>query len=82
MYNPSLREEPRHLPAEVIPLKQESSILDWLESTGRLIARDVHDPDSYLDDEDVEISELMSGDEVTYDLDDDDIDDDDIDLDE
>ncbi|HIK27717.1 MAG: DUF3134 domain-containing protein [Oscillatoriaceae bacterium SKW80] len=82
MYNPSLREEPRHLPAQIIPLKQESSILDWLESTGRLLARDVHEPDSYLDDDDVEISELMSGDEVAYDLEDEELEDEDLDLEE
>jgi hypothetical protein len=79
MHNPSLREEPRHRPAEVIPLQQETSLLDWLENTGRLIARDVHEGDSFLDNEQ-EISELMSVEEGTYDFDDDD--DDEIDLDD
>ena len=45
MYNPSLRQIPRHLPADVIPLKQQSSLLDWLESNNRLLARDVQEPD-------------------------------------
>ena len=74
-YNPSLREEPRSQRAAVIPLKQESSILDWLESTGRLLARDSKDVD-YLDD-DEEIADLMGADDNAFDLDDDD---DDIDL--
>ncbi len=71
MNNPSLREEPRDQLAEVIPLKQESSLLDWLESNNRLIARDTSDSD-YTDDEE-EISELMGVDEGGYDDDDDDI---------
>lgn len=73
MYNPSLREEPREQLADVIPVKQESSLLDWLEANGRLVARDVVD-DSYLDDEE-EIVELMGGDDGGFD-DDDDLDDD------
>jgi hypothetical protein len=78
MYNPSLRQEDRSQRAPIIPLQHESSILDWLESSGRLIARDVNDPD-YLEDEE-EISELMAVDDSAYDLDDDD--DDALDLDE
>ncbi|HEY9672216.1 MAG TPA: DUF3134 domain-containing protein [Waterburya sp.] len=74
MYNPSLREEPREQLADVIPVKQESSLLDWLEANGRLVARDVVD-DSYLDDEE-EIVELMGGDDGGFDDDDDDLDDD------
>lgn len=70
MYNPSLRRTPRHEPADVIPLKQETSILDWLQSTGRLLARDAHDPDFIIDEE--EISELMSVEDSGYDEDDDD----------
>ncbi|HEY9876451.1 MAG TPA: DUF3134 domain-containing protein [Candidatus Obscuribacterales bacterium] len=79
MYNPSLRREHRHEPAAVIPIKQETSILDWLEDTGRLLARDDQE-DSFLEDEE-EITELMGVDDTVYDdLDDDD--DDVIDLDE
>ncbi|HEY9794766.1 MAG TPA: DUF3134 family protein, partial [Leptolyngbyaceae cyanobacterium] len=40
MYNPSLREEPREQLAEVIPVKQETSLLDWLEASDRLLARE------------------------------------------
>jgi hypothetical protein len=69
VYNPSLREESRNRRAAVIPAKQESSILDWLERTGRLLARDNAEFD-YLEDEE-EISELMGNDD-SFDLDDDD----------
>lgn len=75
VYNPSLREEPRNQRAAVIPLKQEASILDWLENSGRLLARDNSEFD-FLDDEE-EISELMGADDGSFDLDDDD---DDLDL--
>lgn len=74
MYNPSLREEPREQLADVIPVRQETSLLDWLETNGRLIARDSQD-DAFLEDEE-EISELMGVDDSSYDDDDDDLDDD------
>ncbi|KGF72333.1 hypothetical protein DO97_09540 [Neosynechococcus sphagnicola sy1] len=70
VYNPSLREEPREQRAAVIPLKPGASILNWLESSGRLLARDGHDFDYPADGE--EISELMGGDDNTYEVDDDD----------
>ncbi|WP_445635708.1 DUF3134 domain-containing protein [Nostoc sp. DSM 114161] len=72
MLNSPLREEPRNQRADVIPLKQESSLLDWLQSNGRLIARDVHEPD-FQDDEE-EIDSLMGVEDGIgdYDLDDDD----------
>ncbi|MCC5646602.1 DUF3134 domain-containing protein [Nostoc sp. CHAB 5824] len=71
MLNSPLREVPRNQRADVIPLKQESSLLDWLQTNGRIIARDVHEPD-FQDDEE-EIDSLMSvEDGIGYDLDDDD----------
>ncbi|OLP19097.1 hypothetical protein BST81_07770 [Leptolyngbya sp. 'hensonii'] len=71
-YNPSLREEPRSQKAPLIPLEHDSSILSWLESTGRLLARDSSEFD-YLDDEDPEISNLMTGEDGdAFDDDDDD----------
>ncbi|MDJ0706740.1 MAG: DUF3134 domain-containing protein [Leptolyngbyaceae cyanobacterium MO_188.B28] len=39
-YNPALRQEPRHQRAKVIPSRQNISILDWLDSQGRIIWRD------------------------------------------
>ncbi len=76
VHNPSLRQESRNAPASVIPLQNESSILDWLENSGRLLAREVVEI-SYGDDEE-EINELMAGEDNSFDLDDDD--DDDLDL--
>jgi hypothetical protein len=72
MYNPSLREEPREQLADVIPVQQETSLLDWLEANNRLLAREPQD-DPFLEDEQ-EISELMGVDDSAYD--DDDLDDD------
>jgi hypothetical protein len=72
MLNSPLREEPRNQRAAVIPLKQETSLLDWLQSSGRLIARDVHEQD-FLDEEE-EIESLMGVEDGIgdYDFDDDD----------
>lgn len=77
MHNPSLREEPRYKPAPTISTRQQVSILDWLNSTGRLIARE---SDSFDYEDNVEeLQELMVGDDGAYDDDDDDaaLDDDD-----
>ena len=71
MLNSPLREVARNQRADVIPLKQESSLLDWLQTNGRIIARDVHEPD--FQDDEVEIDSLMGvEDGIGYDLDDDD----------
>jgi NAD/NADP transhydrogenase alpha subunit len=70
MHNPSLREEPRHKPAPTVSTQQQVSILDWLNSTGRLIARE---SDSYEYEDNIEeLQELMVGDDGGYDDDDDD----------
>jgi hypothetical protein len=70
VYNPSLREEPRNQRAAVIPVNRDSSILDWLENSGRLLARDPSETEFLLEEE-AEISELMGSDD-SFDLDDDD----------
>ncbi|OBQ35621.1 MAG: DUF3134 family protein [Dolichospermum sp. UKL201] len=73
MLDSPLREAPRNQRASVIPLKQESSMLDWLRLGGRLIARDIHDTDSR---EDVEvISDFLGADDGIGDTDYDDDDD-------
>jgi hypothetical protein len=71
MLNSPLSEEPRNQRAPVIPLKQESSMLDWLQANGRLVARNVQESDFSEDEE--EISEFLSGEDGIgdYDLDDD-----------
>ncbi|MGB3790390.1 MAG: DUF3134 domain-containing protein [Phormidesmis sp.] len=66
-YNPSVRQIPRKDTAEVIPLQRDSSILNWLEGTGRLIPREP--VDSIGDEpEPEELADLMG----TEDKDDDD----------
>ncbi|NEP12597.1 MAG: DUF3134 domain-containing protein [Symploca sp. SIO2C1] len=70
MYNPSLREQPRDHQAEVIPLNQHTSLLNWLESQGRLLARESQD--EMLIEGEEEISELMDVDDNGYDDDDED----------
>lgn len=76
MLNPSLREIPAHEPADVIPSKQEISLIAWLESTGRLIERDTVSTTTvdYLEEEE-EIADLISVDDSAYEDDDDDDDD-------
>ncbi len=63
MKNPSLRQEPRYEPASVIPLKQDSSLLDWLEANNRLMPREGMESENekYLE-EDEEIAQLMGED--------------------
>jgi hypothetical protein len=78
MNNPALHEVSRSQPASPIPLQRDASILDWLEGTGRLLARESAEPE-YQGDE-AEITELMSGDDNSFDVDDDD--DDSLDLDD
>jgi len=77
--NPALQVQRRNQPAAVIPTQQQVSILDWLESTGRLIAREGTESTLKFDDEAEELSELMLGDDPSYVDDDDDLDDDDVD---
>ncbi|MDJ0734524.1 MAG: DUF3134 domain-containing protein [Nostocaceae cyanobacterium] len=69
MLNSPLHEQPRNQRASVIPLKQELSLLDWLQSTNRLIPREIHEQD--FSEEDEEIESLMGGDDgIGYDDDD------------
>ncbi|ESA34762.1 hypothetical protein N836_15190 [Leptolyngbya sp. Heron Island J] len=65
-YNPSVRQIPRQQHAMVIPERGDSSILRWLESTGRLIPRE---PAEVVRDEadSEEISDLMGSDDASFD---------------
>ena len=72
--NPALSQEPRYEPAIVIPLKQESSLLDWLRANNRLIPREPAEKEN-LDAAQDDVSELLSDDfeeEEDDDFDDDD----------
>lgn len=63
MHNSPLREEPREQRATVIPVKSESSLIDWLQATGRLISRDNQEPEYLLDEED-DVAGLLESDDV------------------
>lgn len=68
--NPSVRQIPRKEHAGVIPLQTDSSILNWLEGTGRLIPREPID--SVGDEpEPEELADLMGNDDKDDDDDDD-----------
>ncbi|MEL6139459.1 MAG: DUF3134 domain-containing protein [Cyanobacteria bacterium J06626_23] len=63
-YNPSVHQYPRTQHAPVIPERRNSSILKWLESTGRLISRET---DPALDEADSEeISDLMGNEDNSF----------------
>jgi hypothetical protein len=70
MLNSPLTEEPRNQRARVIPLKQEFSMLDWLQMQGRLVARNVQETEVLQEEE---ISEFLSSEDgiEDYDMDDD-----------
>ncbi|MCG8363970.1 MAG: DUF3134 domain-containing protein [Pseudanabaenales cyanobacterium] len=70
MYNPSLRQFSRQDHATVIPVQRDASILAWLEKTGRLIPRDPVEP-LPKEENSEEISDLMGGEDSSYDDDDD-----------
>ncbi|MGI8503776.1 MAG: DUF3134 domain-containing protein [Hassallia sp.] len=72
MLNSPLREEPRNQRAAVIPLKQESSLLDWLQASNRLIAREVQEADFSSGQDDVEALMGVEDGGIDYDIDDDD----------
>ena len=59
--NPALTQEPRYEPAIVIPLKQESSLIDWLKANDRLIPREPAEKEN-LDAAHDDVSELLSDD--------------------
>lgn len=71
MKNPALRKEKRYEPAPVIPLKQDGSLLDWLEANNRIIYREEReDKIINLDlSEEEEISDLIEGEDDDFDTD-------------
>ena len=58
MKNPALRKEKRYEPAPVIPLKQDGSLLDWLEDNERIIFREDTKVVAKVSLEEEEISDL------------------------
>lgn len=85
MKNPALRKEKRYEPAPVIPLKQDGSLLDWLDANNRIIYREEKEDKIMAVDlsEEEEISDLIEAEDDDFDTDLDDLDadlDDDSDL--
>jgi Protein of unknown function (DUF3134) len=72
MLNGPLHEQPRNQRATVIRTSNEFVLLEWLKSTGRLIAREPVESEHLKEVE--EISEIIDLDDLTYDNDDDDTD--------
>jgi Protein of unknown function (DUF3134) len=70
MKNPALRKEKRYEPALVIPLKQDGSLLDWLEANNRIIYREEKEekilPLGMPEDE--EISDLIEGEDDDFEV--------------
>jgi len=62
IYNPSLLLIPRHEPADVISAQRDSSLVNWLESSGRMLPRDSVESDKYTEEE-AEISALIAVDD-------------------
>lgn len=73
MYNPSLSQEPRYEPAAVIPIKEDSSLVDWLKATNRLIPREKAEEEDKTAD-DVDLSDFIDSEADVYDDDDGDLD--------
>lgn len=85
MKNPALRKEKRYEPAPVIPLKQDGSLLDWLDANNRIIYREEKEETEEKVvglgvPEDEEISDLIEGEEEEFEVDLDEVDSDDDDL--
>ncbi len=85
MKNPALRKEKRYEPAPVIPLKQDGSLLDWLDANNRIIYREEKEETAEKVvglgvPEDEEISDLIEGEEEEFEVDLDEVDSDDDDL--
>ena len=65
-----LVELPRSQPAQLIPPRSEAMLLDWLETSGRMVARAGNEEPGYVvGAEDPEISGLIDGDSVEDDFD-------------
>ena len=64
-----LVELPRSQPAQIIPPCGETKLLDWLETSSRMVARAGSEAPGYLvDAEDPEISGLIDADSVEDDF--------------
>ena len=69
MHRNPLVEQPRFQPSPVVPLTQGSSLRGWLESTGRMVARNPVETESPVDRENLEILEIVDAEEIADDFD-------------
>ncbi|MBG0743478.1 MAG: DUF3134 domain-containing protein [Cylindrospermopsis raciborskii KL1] len=69
MFKSPLHEQPRNQRATVIRTSNEFILLEWLKSTGRLMARDNVENDLTSEVEE-EIAEIIDLDDLVYDNDD------------
>lgn len=67
MNNLSLRQQPRDQKAPIIQSNTDSSILSWLEGTGRLMDRDIPVDPALLEEMDELSGALMGSDDNDYD---------------
>ena len=67
MKNPSLRAQPLSELAPVIPPNTKSSILNWLEGTGRLMDREP--TETKVEEEEIEEINALMGDSDNFDED-------------
>jgi Protein of unknown function (DUF3134) len=74
MNNLSLRQQPRSQKAPIIQSNTDSSILTWLEGTGRLMDRDIPVDPALLEEMDELSGSLIGSDDNDYE---DDVEDDD-----
>jgi hypothetical protein len=62
LHNPALHAEPRNQEPAIIPPRKDSSLLDWLRETGRLVAREAgehHHEEIHEEIEEEELEELI-----------------------
>lgn len=62
MNNPSLRQEARYEPATVIPLKQDTSLIDWLKAKNRLMPEESLESEKEKYPEEEDLDQLMGED--------------------
>jgi Protein of unknown function (DUF3134) len=67
MNNLSLRQQPRDQKAPIIKSNTDSSILSWLEGTGRLMDRDIPVDPALLEEMDELSGSLLGADDNDYD---------------
>lgn len=65
-YNPSLSQEPRYEPAAVIPVKEDTSLVDWLKATNRFIPREKVEEEQQKSAEDVDLTEFIDTEDSGY----------------